>query len=216
MPASVPRELDPVAGMSMDALIEPVAADLELCRQNLLRMLGHRHPMLMAAANQIFSGGGKQLRPLVVLLVAKATLPLMNLRQVQGGLRGARFVCLPVGGGGSIHGLQSGRWRVCPSGCPRYRQSASCIPHPRRQLSESHRRLAEIAEMIHTASLVHDDVLDGSPLRRGEVVMRFYPVADVDYRKGNVCDAAEWADKSWMSRNIASQPTTSDNTLLEP
>lgn len=98
MPASVPRELDPVAGMSMDALIEPVAADLELCRQNLLRMLGHRHPMLMAAANQIFSGGGKQLRPLVVLLVAKATLPLMNLRQVQGGLRGA-CICLFVGVG---------------------------------------------------------------------------------------------------------------------
>lgn len=62
------------ACMSMEALVEPVVADLELCRQNLLRMLGHRHPMLMAAASQIFSGGGKQLRPLIVLLVAKATL----------------------------------------------------------------------------------------------------------------------------------------------
>ncbi|KAF8723162.1 hypothetical protein AX14_009501 [Amanita brunnescens Koide BX004] len=29
------------------------------------------------------------------------------------------------------------------------------------------RRLAEIVEMIHTASLFHDDVIDGSPLRRG-------------------------------------------------
>lgn len=30
-----------------------------------------------------------------------------------------------------------------------------------------HRRLAEITEMIHTASLVHDDVVDESDLRRG-------------------------------------------------
>lgn len=34
-------------------------------------------------------------------------------------------------------------------------------------LDEKHRRLAEITEMIHTASLVHDDVLDESSLRRG-------------------------------------------------
>lgn len=30
-----------------------------------------------------------------------------------------------------------------------------------------HRRLAEIIEMIHTASLIHDDVLDDSNMRRG-------------------------------------------------
>ena len=34
-------------------------------------------------------------------------------------------------------------------------------------LTERHRRLAEIIEMIHTASLVHDDVLDEADTRRG-------------------------------------------------
>lgn len=34
-------------------------------------------------------------------------------------------------------------------------------------LTERHRRLAEITEMIHTASLVHDDVLDDCAIRRG-------------------------------------------------
>ena len=37
----------------------------------------------------------------------------------------------------------------------------------RSELRPEHRRLAEIVEMIHTASLVHDDVLDETALRRG-------------------------------------------------
>lgn len=36
-----------------------------------------------------------------------------------------------------------------------------------RNITERHRRLAEITEMIHTASLVHDDVLDDCSVRRG-------------------------------------------------
>ncbi|MGL5064498.1 MAG: solanesyl diphosphate synthase [Microcoleus sp.] len=38
---------------------------------------------------------------------------------------------------------------------------------PQGKISEKHHRLAEITEMIHTASLVHDDVVDESELRRG-------------------------------------------------
>ncbi|MBE9077931.1 solanesyl diphosphate synthase [Romeria aff. gracilis LEGE 07310] len=38
---------------------------------------------------------------------------------------------------------------------------------PDHKISPKHRRLAEITEMIHTASLVHDDVVDESALRRG-------------------------------------------------
>ncbi len=35
------------------------------------------------------------------------------------------------------------------------------------EITPKHRRLAEITEMIHTASLVHDDVIDEAGLRRG-------------------------------------------------
>ncbi|MDJ1184539.1 solanesyl diphosphate synthase [Roseofilum casamattae] len=38
---------------------------------------------------------------------------------------------------------------------------------PAQEITERHRRLAEITEMIHTASLVHDDVVDDSDMRRG-------------------------------------------------
>lgn len=38
---------------------------------------------------------------------------------------------------------------------------------PNQAITSKHRRLAEITEMIHTASLVHDDVVDDSEVRRG-------------------------------------------------
>ncbi|XP_051151933.1 solanesyl diphosphate synthase 1, chloroplastic-like [Andrographis paniculata] len=44
-----------------------------------------------------------------------------------------------------------------------------------KDLTKEHRRLAEIIEMIHTASLVHDDVLDESDTRRGkETINQLY------------------------------------------
>jgi geranylgeranyl pyrophosphate synthase len=43
-------------------------------------------------------------------------------------------------------------------------------PHNYRDITDKQRRLAEITEMIHTASLVHDDVLDDCDTRRGRVL----------------------------------------------
>jgi len=42
-----------------------------------------------------------------------------------------------------------------------------------RELSTEHQRLAEIIEMIHTASLIHDDVIDDSGMRRGTYYVMF-------------------------------------------
>lgn len=41
-----------------------------------------------------------------------------------------------------------------------------------REITREHRRLAEIIEMIHTASLIHDDVLDESDMRRGNLLVQ--------------------------------------------
>jgi all-trans-nonaprenyl-diphosphate synthase len=97
---------------SVTSLFAPVEADLKVLAENLKSLVGARHPILYAAAEHLFSAGGKRVRPAIVLLIARATMPGEDIT-------------------------------------------------PR------HRRLAEITEMIHTASLVHDDVLDTAETRRG-------------------------------------------------
>jgi all-trans-nonaprenyl-diphosphate synthase len=54
-------------------ILAPVAADMEQMNRNLKNVVGNRHPMLMAAAEQIFGAGGKKLRPVIVFLVAHST-----------------------------------------------------------------------------------------------------------------------------------------------
>lgn len=97
---------------SVTSLFAPVEADLSLLAANLKNLVGARNPVLYAAAEHLFGARGKQMRPAIVLLISRATMPNQDIT-----LR--------------------------------------------------HRRLAEITEMIHTASLVHDDVVDESEVRRG-------------------------------------------------
>jgi all-trans-nonaprenyl-diphosphate synthase len=97
---------------SATSLFAPVEDDLTLLTENLKSLIGARHPILYAAAEHLFGARGKRVRPAIVLLVSRATLP-------------------------------------------------------GQEITSRHRRLAEITEMIHTASLVHDDVVDEAELRRG-------------------------------------------------
>jgi hypothetical protein len=50
-----------------------------------------------------------------------------------------------------------------------------CLPRPTDEIFPPQKRLAEITEMIHTASLLHDDVIDIADTRRGR------PSANVNY-----------------------------------
>ena len=66
--------------MSSADILSPVREDMELLAHNLKSIVGKRHPLLMAAAQQIFGAGGKKLRPAIVLLMARATAKLAGLR----------------------------------------------------------------------------------------------------------------------------------------
>ncbi|CAM8951914.1 unnamed protein product [Rhodiola kirilowii] len=67
-----------------------------------------------------------------------------------------------------------------------------------KELTTEHRRLAEIIEMIHTASLIHDDVLDESDLRRGkETVHQLYGT-----RVAVLAGDFMFAQSSWCLANL--------------
>ncbi|KAL0301286.1 UNVERIFIED_CONTAM: Solanesyl diphosphate synthase 2, chloroplastic [Sesamum radiatum] len=67
-----------------------------------------------------------------------------------------------------------------------------------KDLTKEHRRLAEIIEMIHTASLIHDDVLDESDMRRGkETVHQLYST-----RVAVLAGDFMFAQSSWYLANL--------------
>jgi octaprenyl-diphosphate synthase len=86
----------------------PIAADLEEVERLLVRSLRNKHPRVAEVVDHVRHYRGKRLRPVLLLLVAKAC------------------------------------GRVAPA----------------------HHTLGAVVEMIHTATLVHDDVLDGARVRR--------------------------------------------------
>ena len=95
--------------MPLDEIRELVADDLRRVDQVVVARLASDVALVNEIARYIVAGGGKRLRPLAVLLAARAC-----------GYRGERHV-----------------------------------------------EAAAVIEFIHTATLLHDDVVDGSDLRRG-------------------------------------------------
>ncbi len=124
-------------------LLEPVENDLETLLGDLRSLIGAGHPILQAAAEHLFSAGGKRVRPGIVLLISRA---------------------------------------LSSSG----------------ELTPRHRRLAEITEMIHTASLVHDDVVDEASTRRGVATVHSRFNARVAVLAGDFL----FAQASWHLANL--------------
>ncbi len=53
-------------------LLQPVEMDLQDLLTDLRVLIGSGHPILQAAAEHLFSAGGKRIRPGIVLLLSKA------------------------------------------------------------------------------------------------------------------------------------------------
>ncbi|KAL9277150.1 hypothetical protein ACSQ67_025301 [Phaseolus vulgaris] len=68
--------------ISPATFFEVVADDLLTLNKNLQSIVGAENPVLMSAAEQIFSAGGKRMRPALVFLVARATAELFGLNLI--------------------------------------------------------------------------------------------------------------------------------------
>ncbi len=99
---------------SIDRLIDLVAADMARVNATILSRTGSQVAMIPEVANHLISSGGKRLRPILTLAMAKLA-----------GYAG-----------------------------------------------DGHVKLAAAIEFMHTATLLHDDVVDESEMRRGKLAAR--------------------------------------------
>ena len=101
-------------GPSVDPLVELVTPDMERVNGVILSRTGSEVTMIPEVANHLINSGGKRLRPMLTLALARLT----------------------------------------------------------RYAGDGHIKLAAAVEFMHTATLLHDDVVDESELRRGRLAAR--------------------------------------------
>lgn len=159
----------PDAPIKMDPF-QTVAREMKFLTGNIRQLLGSGHPTLDTVAKYYTQSEGKYVRPMLVLLMSRATALTPHRNVARGDMGIGRQSADASITSPSILADDNPDTNPITS----IRHDSAYTPDDS-DILPSQRRLAEITELIHTASLLHDDVIDHSVSRRAA------PSANVEF-----------------------------------